>query len=106
MLLLVVGNEALEVADAERFDLFAKQTCAFAVIFLRADASGNRRKHIVFANFRGCAEVVAVDDQLHKILDLPAHRAIARAAWLGALETAQRFLMREFSRVSEINFCE
>jgi len=50
--LLIVGDETLEISDAERFAFFLQQASAFAVIFLRADASGDCRQYIVFANLR------------------------------------------------------
>jgi hypothetical protein len=41
VLLLVVGDEALEIADAEGLNLFSHQAAALAMIFLRADASSD-----------------------------------------------------------------
>ncbi len=98
VLLLVVGDETLEVSDAERLHLLAHQAPAFAVIFLRADAARDRRQHVVFANFRRSAHEVAGDDQLHELPHLHAHGALIGAGRLGAFQAAQRFLAGQFSR--------
>ena len=52
VLLLIVGDKALQVPDAERLAFSLEQASAFAVVFLRTDASRNRRQHIVFADLR------------------------------------------------------
>ena len=96
MLLLVVGDEALEIADAEGLAALAEQASAFAVILLRADAAGDGGEDVIFANFGGGGEEVAVDDELDEILDLDADGAILGAGGLGAFEAAQGFLAREF----------
>ena len=104
MLLLVIGDEALEIADAQRLNLLAHQTTAFAVVFLWADAPGNGGEHVVFADFGGRAKKVPGDDQLHEFANLHAYWAIVRAGRLGALQAAQGFLPGKFSRVAEVHF--
>src|ERR1700675_1316912 len=106
MLLFVVGDEALEVTDAEGLNLFSHQAAALAMIFLRADASGDGGEHVVFPNLGGGAEEVPGHDQLHEVSDLHAHGAPFGASRLGAFEAAQRFLTGEFGRVAQIDFGE
>ena len=63
-------------------------------------------KHVVFANFRGRAQKIAGDDQLHESLDLHAYRAVVRARRLGTLQATQRFLSRQFGRIAQVHFGE
>src|SRR5579862_2586368 len=104
--LLVVGNKALQIADSEGLHFFREQTLAFAVIFLRADASGNGGQNIIFANLRSCAEKVADHDQLHKFFYLHPYRTVIRAGGLGAFQAANSFLLREFWTVTEVHLTE
>ena len=53
--LLVVGDEALQISNAQRLNFLAHQAAAFAVVFLRADAPGDGGQHVVFADFGGRA---------------------------------------------------
>src|SRR5258705_3468885 len=50
VLLLVVGDEALEISDAQRLDLLAHQAAAFAVVLLRANAAGDGGEYNVFSD--------------------------------------------------------
>ena len=86
--------------------LVAEQASAFAVVLLRAHASGDGGENVIFANFRGRAHEVAVDDQLHELLDLHAYRTILGAARLRAFDATQRLLPRQFGGVAKIDFRE
>ena len=50
--LFVIGNEPLEISDAQRLHFFRQQALAFAVIFLWADPARNGGKDVVFTDFR------------------------------------------------------
>ena len=67
----------------ERLNFLAHQAAAFAVILLRADASGDGGEHVVFADLGRGAQEVAGDDQLHELLDLDARQdnRRCRLAW-------------------------
>ena len=106
MLLLVVGDEALEVADAEGLNFFPHQAAAFAVIFLRANTSRDSGKHVVFTNLGGGAQEISGNDQLHELSYLHAYRAFVRARRLGAFQTTQRLLAGQFGRITQVDFGE
>ena len=98
--LFVIRNKALQVTNAEGLHFLRKQTLTLAMIFLRANSSGDRREHVVFPNLRCCAQEVAGHNQLHELFDLHTHWAAVGAGRLGALQTAQRLLARQFRTVA------
>src|ERR1035438_169877 len=104
MLLLVVGDKALQVSDAERLAFSLEQASPLAMIFLRTDASGNGGQHVVFTDLGGRGHVVACHDQLHKLLHIYAHWTIMRTGRLGAFQAANRLLPRQFFRIAQIDF--
>ena len=104
--MLVVSDEALEIADAEGLNFFPHQAAAFAVIFLRANASRDSGKHVVFTNLGGGPQEIAGNDQLHELTNLHAYRAFVRASRLGAFKTTQRLLAGQFGRVTQVDFSE
>src|SRR4051794_26169796 len=55
--LLVIGDEALEVADADGFFLPSDDASALALVFLRTHAASDRGQHVVFADLRRRAEI-------------------------------------------------
>src|ERR1700693_6518785 len=62
VLLLVVRNEAFEIADAQRVNFFPHETGAFAVILLRTDAAGDGGEYVVFADLGRSAHEVSGHD--------------------------------------------
>src|SRR5208337_2786898 len=104
--LLVIGDKALQIANAERLHFFRQQTLAFAVILLRADSSGNGGQHVIFANLGGGAEKISCDNQLDELFHLHANGAGVGAGGLGTFQATQRLLPRQFRTVAEIHFGE
>src|ERR1035441_1096594 len=102
--LFIVGDEALQVSDAQRLNLLAHQTAAFAVIFLRTDAAGDGGQHVIFADLGRRAHEVAGDDELHELFHFDAHRTVDHAYRLGALEATRRFLPRQFFGIAPVHF--
>src|SRR3954471_13594145 len=96
------------MSDGERFGLLRlrHQAIAFALIFLRTDAAGDRGQRVVLADLGGGAEVVAVDDQLREVLHLHRDRTAARARRLRAREAAQCFQIGEIGLEPEVHFLE
>ena len=86
---LVIGDEALQVADGHGRALLAQHAAALALVLLRADAAGDGGQRVVLAQLGRRGKIVARIDQRHDLLDLHAHRAIDDAAGLGALDAAR-----------------
>ena len=106
VLLLVVGDEAFEIADAERLHLLSHQAATFAMVFLGTDAAGNRGKHVVFADLGRCSQKIAGDNQLHELLHVDADWTFIRTCRLRAFQTAQRFLPGQFCGVAQVYLAE
>ena len=103
-LALPVGDEALQVADADGLALLAQHAAGFALIFLRADAAGDGGQRVVFAHLRAAAEIIAGEDEVDDRLDVHRHGTFLDAAGLGALDAAQRLLARLLGREAQIHF--
>ena len=74
------------------------------MIFLRADAPGNRGQHVVFADLRGRAREIASYNQPHEFANLNPDRAFVHAGGLLTLQAAQCLLSCELGGVAEVYF--
>src|SRR5271165_3707431 len=104
--LLIVGNETLQILDAQRLNLSAHEAGAFAMILLRTNPAGDGGKHVILADLCGCSQEIARHDRLHKLADFHAHRTIVGAGGLSAFETTLRFLARQFRTIAKSHFAE
>ncbi len=105
-LALPIGDEALQIGDADGLALLAQHAAGLALIFHRAHAAGDGGQRVVFAHLRCCAQVIAREDEVDDRAHIHRHRTFLHAARLVALDAAQRFLVRLLGREAEVHFLE
>src|SRR5438270_650241 len=69
VLALVVGDEPLQVANAQRLELVAQDAASLALSFLGADAASDRRQDIVLADLGRGRQVVPLLDEADELAD-------------------------------------
>src|SRR5579871_700473 len=104
--LLVIGDKAFQVADAERLHFFRQQALAFAMILLWANAPGDGGQNVIFAYLGRGPQKVSRDNQFNKFFNFHSYRAVFDAGWLGALQTSLRLAHGQFGIVAEIDLLE
>src|SRR5579872_3906788 len=106
MALLVVGDEALKIAHAQRFRFLAHQTTALAMVFLWAYPARNGRKDVVFANLCRRPEIVSSNNQLDELFHLYTDRTLVYAGRLCAFQATLRLSACQFFGISLVHFFE
>ncbi len=95
---LIVGDEALQVADGDRLALLADDASALALVLLRTDSAGDGGQRVVFAHLRRRRQVVARVNQVHNLANLYPYRAGHYAIRLAAGDAACGFESRVLRR--------
>src|SRR5579862_6563304 len=104
--LLVIGDEALQIADAQRLHFLRQQALPFALIFLRTNPPRHCGQHIRFADLCRRAQEIADYDLLHEIFHVNPDGTVVGASWLRAFQAAQCLLLSQFSPVAQVHLFE
>ena len=93
LVVVPVGDKALQSADADRVALDAAHADLFALVLLRTYPAADSRQIACIGNDVISSVVVALDDLLNKIGDLNVYRTAAHAGTVLAVEAARRLLL-------------
>ena len=106
----VIADEALQPADADRFQLAAlvahEDALRLALRFLRADAAADRGEDARLVDRLQRAVDVAHQELADEGRDVDADRAAGDAGRLGALDAALGLAQRVGDRIAEIDLLE
>ncbi len=106
----VVTDEALDAADADRFQLAAlvayEDALRLALVLLRTDAAADRGEDARLVDRLQRAIDIAHQNLADEGGNIDADRAARDAGRLGALDAALRFAQRVGDRVAEVHFLE
>jgi hypothetical protein len=102
----VVGHETFNVADRQWGEALGEDAGPFALVFLRADASGDGGEDVVFAELGGRLQELPLTDEVHDLADLDADRTAVDAFGVDAREAALRFALGKCGVKSEVDLVE
>ena len=106
MFVMPIGNEAFEAADRDGFALDAAHAFAFALVFLRADASADGRQAGRLMDDPVSGFKIAFGDLSDKIGNMDFDGTSADARVIFTAEAAFSFIDGLFGGIAESDFFE